>query len=397
MITDRLYCPNCRSTAVSMAEVEAFACAGCGTMLDVRPRACADPADLIDPDRGLPWRYPALSAVGYAADLDDHVLPRTVRSPLLEAELGIEEAWLVDCTGLGTGTFKDLEAAVVIAGAREMGLDRISVHSTGNTALAYRHYARRAGVPCASYLPKQNAAKFGDAQAADDYPVFLVDTGFPEVSAIAKAAAARDGRRHLAPLGWKLEGKATLAWWLWERIGQVDTIVQTIAGGYGPLGYELGFRRLARVAGASRGVLRDRRYLLFQPGDADTLTRAWRAGSTEITEQDLRLPTEPFEATLQSTNPVATLPQLRATLPAGTQLHAVAPDQVLGAMGIIDKILDEASIELDFQRERSAYISLAGLLGHDGLPRSTKLAFVVTGSRAFRSVAPASTWQTLAP
>lgn len=397
MITDQLRCPRCPSKPTTVQEAIAYACAICGTSLELIPRSLATFPALAAEDRGLPWRYPSLLPVGYAPDLDDHVVPRTVRSPLLESDLGVSEAWLVDCTGFGTGTFKDIEAAVVIGAARELGLSRISVHSTGNTALAYRHYARRAAVPCASYIPRQNVEKIGDIASAADYPVFLVDTDFPHVSAVAKAAARENGWHHLAPLAWKLEGKASLAWWLYETCPQIDVIVQTVAGGYGPLGYETGFKRLRGMLDfGHHGVLKNREYLLFQPADADTLTRAWSSGTASVALDDLRLPTDPFEPTLQSTNPVATLPALRSTLPSGSTFHAVSGEDVERAKPWAEKVFAESGITLDYERERSAYISLAGLMTR-ALNPSTRLALIVTGSRRFHYRENPEAWPVLAP
>jgi hypothetical protein len=397
LISDRLNCPACPDKTISVQEIAAYACNSCGAGLEPRLGEPASFSTLVDTERGLPWRYPALLPVNYASELDDHVLAPTVRSTLLESQLGVTEAWLVDCTGFGTGTFKDLEAAIVIAGAGEMGLTQISVHSTGNTALAYRHFARRAGLPWASYVPRQNASKLGDITPEPDYPVYLVETGFPNVSKVAKDAGAQNGWCHLAPVGWKLEGKASLAWWLYETSPQVALIVQTVAGGYGPLGYETGFRRLHRAIDQPHGgVLQSRRYLLFQPADADTLTRAWQAGSRTLTIDELRLPTDPFEPTLQSTNPVATLPLLRAQMPEGTIFCSVTPDAVEEARPWADKVLAEAGIALDYERERSAYIALAGLLTRE-LDPTTKLALIVTGSRPFRHQEPAEVWDLLRP
>jgi hypothetical protein len=384
MINETLHCPGCTGQAVSEKEIAALACRQCGRALEARIDGRLPFGSLVARDRGLPWRYPSLLPVGYVPELDDRCTPPTVRSSALEERLEIDEAWLVDCTTMGTGTFKDLEATIVIAGAAAMGLASISVHSTGNTAVAYRHYARRLGLPCASYVPLWNADKLGDVEPDDHFPVYLVDTDFPNVSAVAKRHAAAAGRQHLAPLNWKLAGKASLAWWLYEHMPQVNLIVQTVAGGYGPLGYEWGFERLGARVDASRAVLTPRHYLLFQPADADGLTRAWGAGSYDLAIADLRLPQDPFEPTLQSTNPVATLPMLRKSLPKGSRFQAVAPTSVEDLRLWSDKVLSEAGIELDYERERSAYISLAGL-AQQQLVRSTKLALIVTGSRPFRS------------
>lgn len=371
-------------------------CDTCSAALEPRLGGTVPLTKLIDSERGLPWRYPTLLPVGYVPEFDDHAVPCTVRSPVLESRLGVAEAWLVDCTRFGTGTFKDLEAAVVIAGAREMGLTRISVHSTGNTALAYRYFARRASLPCASYIPRQNADKIGDVSPNADYPIYLVDTSFPNVSKVAKEAALRNGWHHLAPVGWKLEGKASLAWWLSEATPQANLIVQTIAGAYGPLGYETGFRRLRRATDSPCAILANRRYLLFQPADADTLTHAWQAGSSSLNHGELRLPADPFEPTLQSTNPVATLPLLRAAMPADTALRSVSPAVIEDAKPWADKVFTEAGITLDYDRERSAYISLAGLLATKLSP-TTRLVFIVTGSRPFQYRASANVWQVLIP
>jgi hypothetical protein len=40
----------------------------------------------------------------------------------------------------------------------------------------------------------------------------------------------------MAPIGWKLEGKAALAWWIAEVVPKATAIAQTVAGGYGALG-----------------------------------------------------------------------------------------------------------------------------------------------------------------
>jgi Pyridoxal-phosphate dependent enzyme len=393
-MANRLICPRCENRAATIEETAHYQCDGCGGALELQLPEPGPFSQLVAPERGLPWRYPDLVPVDYEPDLDDHVKPRAIRSPLMESRLSVSEVWLIDCTQLGTGTFKDLEAAVVLAAAKQLGLHRVSVHSTGNTALAYRHYAQRAGVSCASYIPRQNLDKLGDIEADPQQPVYAIDCDYAQLSSVAKAAAAADGRHHLAPFDWKLEGKAALASVIYETVPQTDTIVQTVAGGYGPLGYEVGFSRLSRIVDNPAGVLAERRYLLFQPGDADTLTWAWQTGVHEVDDSDLRLPTAPFEPTLQSTNPVATLPRLRRELPGGTTLESISPTDIEGLRPVVDEILADAGIELDYTREKSAYISLAGLL-KSKIASSSRLAVIVSGSRPFRSSAGSDVWEEL--
>jgi hypothetical protein len=382
MIKDRIGCRSCSTFRVTDEEALSYQCSTCHGLLSPVLRGPQPLSQLIDPSLGLPWRYPALLPLPGPEAFAPAVCPPTRRSALLEAQLDVSEAWLIDCTKFGTGTFKDLEAAVVIAAAAAMGIPRISVHSTGNTALAYRHSALRAGIGCASYVPLQNAAKLGGITRSEEHPVYLVDAEYARVPSIARAESARAGWHHMAPIGWKLEGKAALAWWIAEVIPQVTAIAQTVAGGYGALGYETGFRRMQMAASDPAGVLLSRRYLLFQPQDAGTLTHAWARGTRSLDEAALSLPSHPYEPTLQSSNPVATLPRLRSLMPDGTQFTSVSRDTVEGARSWVDAALADAGIELDFAREKSAYIALAGLW-EISLPRSEKLAVIVSGSPPF--------------
>ncbi len=392
----RLHCVRCADRVLTVPELAGYSCGACGSNLVFRIQPASDLAQLIERDRGLPWRYHKLLPVEYEPGADDGLVPPVTRSRVLESRLGVARVWLVDCTVFGTGTFKDLEAAVVIAIAKQLGIGRISVHSTGNTALAYRHYAIRLGVTCAAFLPRMNIGKLGDIEPNLNAPIFAVDAEYAQVSDVAKRAAARDGIHHMAPLRWKLEGKATIAWLLRELQLQVDLIVQTVAGGYGVLGVETGFRRVATALGEPAVAPSRPGYLLFQPSDADTLVRAWNTGATELSQADLRLPRKPLEPTLQSTNPLATLPLLRRILPAETVFQSVPVQLVDDSKPVIDAALHDAGIDLDYGREKSAYISLAGLL-HTQLRSSARLAVIITGSPPFQSGLAKDTWQVVKP
>lgn len=93
---------------------------------------------------------------------------------------------------------------------------------------------------------------------------------------------------------------------------------------------------------------------------------------------------------------MATLPLLRQQMPDGTVFRAVAPDAVEEARPLADKVLAEAGIALDYERERSAFISLAGLLTSK-LDPTTKLAFIVSGSRPFQRRESAEAWHVVLP
>lgn len=391
MNSARLHCGSDPDHDIGAGRAD-YRCGACGEELVVeRPESAF--AELIQADRGPLWRYSALIPATYDARLDDHDQPYVVRSPALEGRLGVEAVWLLDATRLGTGNFKDYESAVVVAASADAGLDRISVHSTGNTAGAYRHYAQRVGLPCASYIPMENLDKMGCVNGEVDWPIYAIDAPYPAVSGRAKQTAAAAGWHHMAPLPWKLEGKAALAWQVAEFCDGADTIVQTVAGGYGALGMEKGFRR---IEGLSDNPVVDRhRFLLFQPSDADGLGRAWRAGLHSTNVEDLRLPDDPYEPTLQSTNPVSTLPELRASLPEGSEIVSVSTADVEARRDELVALFAGEGIVVDAEREKSAVISLAGLLDAR-LDPSTRLVLVVSGSRPFDQPGSPSDWELVA-
>jgi len=388
-LTPEFRCPICKQPRSTVDELLAYQCGQCTSELIFTPRL-KEPCAGVSLERGGPWRYSPLLPCNYDARLDNKASIESVRSPLLEQELDVGQVWLVDCSALATGTFKDLEAAVVVAMAAQLNLERIAVHSTGNTALAYRHFAMQVDLPCACYIPARNFdRKVRGLEANPRYPIFAVDAPYSRVSAIAKSHSVALGYWHLAPLAWKLEGKAALAYHIAEYCPGVDTIAQTIAGGYGPLGYEVGFRRLKEVGLGRRSVPASRRYVLFQPEDAATLARVWTTAETVALEpNDLMLPDDPYEPTLQSTNPLATLPRLRATLPAGSEILSVPLRAIKACENVIEQVLEEAHIALDISRERSTLIALAGLIEQarsGGGVIADRLAVIVSGAAGFES------------
>ena len=64
---------------------------------------------------------------------------------------------------------------------------------------------------------------------------------------------------------------------------------------------------------------------MFQAADLDTLAYAIGRGVSNLTADEIKSASEPFEPTLQSTNPLATFTQLRAAMAA-----TVAPSTISG-------------------------------------------------------------------
>lgn len=307
-----------------------------------------------------------------------------VEAPALKELLGVESLHLVAPIFGLSGTFKDTEAAVMIAKCLDWGLfDRqLSWHSTGNTARAYREYAIKAGLKSRSYFPLYCLNKFKGVEKDPENLLVAYDGPFQEISAIAKVQAKEKGSLHLAPLGWKIEGKATLAYHIFERLPGTNVIVQTIAGGYGALGLELGIGRMRQAGLVSKDIAP--RYELFQIDGADTIARLMPL-NRDIEETDLKLPVNPFEPTLQSTNPLSTFKEVRRVVTqTKSSIRSVTEQEVVEGHDIFEKTCVELGIPISYEDEKSPFISWAGLVkqSREGKLKPTdRIAFVVTGSR----------------
>ncbi len=377
-------CPRCGATySVGSPDWELDRrCPACGGALEVRPPNAEVWKDVTNDEswigryaRLLPTRADSIPA-GSPSALE------VIKAPSLAERLGVAELVLLPLSRNETGTFKDLEAGVIAAKVAEWSLDRVSVHSTGNTARSYRHYIGNTGASVATFIPLSCADKMAGHVAMPRLPMYAFNGPFPELSAVAKRVAEHEDRLHLAPLHWKIEGKAVVAFVLAELFRDLTLIVQTVAGGYGLLGMEAGF---ARIDAAGLPLPRVRSYALFQVDDADTLTFAINSGRSSLDSSELRLPVHPFEPTLQSTNPLATYKHVLRAMKSGggsSSIESVDRRVVEDEAEFFATACRDLGIPVDFEVEKSPFISWAGLTcrAAAGLLRDReRIALLVTG------------------
>jgi len=332
------------------------------------------------------WRYLRLVPTSETSaklllsfDTPEFAVP--IASKSLAEHLKVNSVFLLPCTTGPSGTFKDSEAAVVIAKCLDWGWNNkiLCWHSTGNTARAYREYALRAGITNSSFFPLDCLYKWKGAATDRRGSLRAYDGVFQELSSVAKKHAETIGAQYLAPLVWKVEGKACIAYVIAEHVPDATCIVQTIAGGYGALGMALGFTRLNKT-----GLLKNTgiRFSLFQIEGADTISRLLPLGR-DITQTDLVLPKNPFEPTLQSTNPLSTFRLIRSLVEdTKSTVSSVSPAEVEAEAGAFLSACRELGVALSYEYERSPFISWAGLVraatvGH--LRPSENIVIVVTG------------------
>ena len=177
-----------------------------------------------------------------------------------------------------TGSFKDRGMTVGVTIAKNIGVEKIMVASTGNTAASAAAYAARAGLKCLIYLPKGKVAKGKLAQAIlHGAEIIEVEGSFDE--ALSKVLGKAFSCRDIYPLNsfnpWRLEGQKTIAYEVADVLGDAPDVVVVPVGNAGNISaiwkgfkelYELGLiSKLPRMIGV-------------QASGAAPLARAWKLG-----------------------------------------------------------------------------------------------------------------------
>jgi threonine synthase len=331
-------------------------------------------------DRPGVERYARLLPVedwDYLASEDDALRP--VASPALAELLNVESVHLLPQTRNATGTFKDNEGVIVAAKCKEWRLTHVCMHSSGNTARSYQYYLDRVGIRCTGFVPQASAYKCPtDVRGA--CRIASVPGGMRAAADASIAYSEATGAYRLTPSAWKIEGKVPVGLAIAEHCSAATVIAVTIASGYGPLGMDRAFARLAQAGLAG---LRRPRFLLAQAEDAAVISSAIHSGTDRIDLSSMVPPEKAFEPTLQSTNPNRTLPLIRALVErTGSWFHVADPDQTLAYAPAFERACSAASVPVDYAHEKSAFIcwsAVAEAAKRGELTASDRVVLVVSG------------------
>ncbi len=179
----------------------------------------------------------------------------------------------------GTGTFKDVAAALAASVFKENDLKQYCIASTGNSATAYAKYLSIAGVNCSVFMP-EDAIRASEATISSlGQQVFRVMGDYAK----AKEVAAEYARQHhiqmstgnIDPI--RIEAKKTMVFEWLRQLGKIpDVYIQAVSGGTGPLAIDKGIREIAPVY----PELKNPRFLLVQSDGCDPMVQAWEKAET---------------------------------------------------------------------------------------------------------------------
>ncbi|HBK94712.1 MAG TPA: hypothetical protein DDZ69_06840, partial [Porphyromonadaceae bacterium] len=180
----------------------------------------------------------------------------------------------------GTGTFKDVAAALAASIFKENNLKQYCIASTGNSATAYAKYLSIAGVNCSVFMP-EDAIRASEATISSfGQQVFRVMGDYAK----AKEVAAEYARRHhiqmstgnIDPI--RIEAKKTMVFEWLRQLGKApDVYIQAISGGTGPLAIDKGIREIGHLY----PDLQNPRFIMVQSDGCDPMVQAWEKAEAE--------------------------------------------------------------------------------------------------------------------
>lgn len=271
---------------------------------------------------------------------------------------------MMDMNKNPTGTFKDREASLIISRCKELGLDNLVFYSTGNTGRAYTHYAAQLGLTTYFFMPQQCHYKNTDhITKKENNFIIYVDDNYPGIAPYAKKFAQDNGLNLIAPLHDRIESYTTIAYEQFEKMPVCHYFAQTIASGMGPIGYLKGHMNLVKFGLEKKDDVP--RIICIQSGQTNFMSLTYNQGKTKMTEQDMPalFPSDLFEPTLNSTNPVNNYPDLYKCLKDSNGIiNDVEPSYVKEKQPLLLNALQKRNIFIRHDKENSLLIGFAGLL-----------------------------------
>lgn len=375
-------------------------CLGCGTSFDtVRMKnacpSCGEALEYIFDgqydgshlERDDLWRFADLIPLKDRSNItslgvgNSRIIELAEMSDLLR---GVKLYLKLDSHKNPTGTFKDREASIVISKCREEGLDNLVFYSTANTGRSYTHFAAKLNLTTYFFMPVECQYKNTRfIQKNRNNFLILVEADYPNIGPYAKAFAKANNLNSIAPMQDRTESYATIAYEQFEQMPQCDFFVQTIASGMGPIGFLRGHKNLVKF-----GVEREEdvpRIVCVQSEETNAMYKSYTSGRSSMTKDDLpkTFPSNLFEPTLNSTNPINNYPSLYQCLKESNGIITdVNPAYVMREAQPLIDALEKRKINMRFELEKSLLIGYAGIvrLVEEGkIGRDSRVLLLATG------------------
>jgi threonine synthase len=204
----------------------------------------------LDALRGRPctmWRYKEVLPDNEPVTLGEGMTP-LIHTGRLGADVGLTNLYIKD-EGLNpTASFKARGLAAAVTVAKALGAKTIALPTAGNAGGAAAAYAAKAGLPCVIAMPSDTPSANIIESRAFGADVRLIDGLISDCGRYIAEHGAREGWFEVSTLKepYRIEGKKTMGYELWEEFGGrlPDVIVYPTGGGVGLIGMWKAFEEL---------------------------------------------------------------------------------------------------------------------------------------------------------
>ncbi|MBI5034259.1 MAG: threonine synthase [Chloroflexi bacterium] len=266
------------------------------------------------------------------------------RSTTLGKQLGLSNLYFKDDGRNPTASFKDRASAVVVAKARELGVDIITTASTGNAGAALAGLAAAAKMPAVIFVP-ETAPQAKIAQLLIfGSRVMLVKGNYDQAVALCLAASKEFGWycRNTAYNPYTVEGKKTASFEICEQLiltptlslegrgrkgegwGAPDRIFVSVGDGNIISGLWKGLRDLAALGWIDKIP----KLMGIQAEGSAACYNAWKAGTEKITAVNAVTVADSISADI----PLDGVRAVRAVRETGGAYLTVSDDEILAAI-----------------------------------------------------------------
>ena len=288
----------------------------------------------------------------------------------LGAELGLNHLYLKDDGRNPTASFKDRASAVVVAKARELGVELITTASTGNAGAALAGLAAAAQMPTIIFVP-ETAPQAKIAQLLIfGSRVMLVHGNYDQAFDLCLAASKEFGwyNRNTAYNPYTVEGKKTASLELCEQLSLIsnlqspisrwrapDRIFVSVGDGNIISGLWKGLRDLAALGWIDKMP----KLMGIQAEGSAACYNAWQAGTEKITPVDAVTVADSISADI----PRDGVRAVRAVRETGGAYLTVTDDKILAAIPVL-------------ARRAGVFSEPAGAAAYAGLVKAVKQGLV---------------------
>ena len=201
------------------------------------------------------WRYAEVLPAREAVSLGEGMTP-VIHARRLGARLGLDALYVKD-EGLNpTGSFKARGLSAAVTRAKELGAKALAIPTAGNAGGALAAYAAAAGIPCVIVMPSDTPSANVMECEAFGADVRKVDGLISDCGRYVGEHKEKEGWFEVSTLKepYRIEGKKTMAYELWEQFGGVlpDVIIYPTGGGVGLIGMCKAFEEMEAMGWIGR-------------------------------------------------------------------------------------------------------------------------------------------------